>query len=280
MNVTIGPVEVGAPSWIGLFESFASRPFGGNLAGVVVSESEIDHTIMLGLASDIAAPTTGFVSRDTASAHEAHVRFFTPTQEIDACGHVIIAVAQALHDLNIWSDDQGTTITCDGGTFPIERSQDRFVMKQSPRHVSGPKVRVHELGELLGVDVVSVQTAATGLKHLFAETSDVDDLSLITASHSELAALGKQNHVDTIGIYARLEPGRVRLRDFTAPIGVLEEPASGTTSGALGTLIGASNLIVEQGVEMGRPSELHVSFDGSTVQVAGVARRVLSGELD
>lgn len=267
-------------SWVGLFESFAARPFGGNLAGVVVSDRAIDPATMLGLAGDLAAPTTGFVARDAASAREAHVRFFTPTQEIDACGHVTIAVAQALHDLGIWTAGDRTTVTCTGGSFPIERSNDRFMMKQTPRRAPVPVVDTNDLSELLGVTVASIRTAATGLRHLFAEVADVNDLSLITAAYADFASLGQQNEVDTIGVYAHIDSSRVRLRDFTAPIGVLEEPASGTTSGALGTLVGVSELTVEQGVEMGRPSELHVNFDGSSVKVAGIARRVLSGQLD
>lgn len=153
-------------------------------------------------------------------------------------------------------------------------------MKQTARSAPAPTIDAHELSNLLGIGITSVQTAATGLEHLFPETNNVDDVSHITVTHSALASVGKRNDVDTIGVYARIDSGRVRLRDFTAPIGVLEEPASGTTAGALGTLIGVSKLIIEQGVEMGRPSELRVSVEGSKIEVAGIARRVLSGNLD
>lgn len=273
-------IENMSSSWVGLFESFAARRFGGNLAGVIVSDAALDNATMLGLASDLAAPTTGFVSRETVSPADAPVRFFTPTQEIDACGHVTIAVVQALQDLGIWEHDGDTTVTCRGGSFPITRCDGRVVMKQTPRPAPALVVGTEEMSDLLGVTVTSVQTAATGLKHIFAEIADVEELSSVIATHDEIARLGNQSDVDTVGVYARIEHSRVRLRDFTAPIGVLEEPASGTTAGALGTLLGVPILTVEQGVEMGRPSELLVSLDGSNVEVAGVARRVLSGTLD
>jgi len=58
------------------------------------------------------------------------------------------------------------------------------------------------------------------------------------------------------------------MRDFCAPIGALEEPASGTTSAALADYLArhmalseAARVIIEQGAEMGRPSRIEVHVE-------------------
>src|SRR5262249_45718146 len=85
---------------------------------------------------------------------------------------------------------------------------------------------------------------------------------------------------------------RVRMRDLCAAIGAVEEPASGTTSGALALALANFNVLTPQrqrlaaimGVEMGRPSLLsvHVDFDGSRPSAArllGRPRPVLAGRV-
>jgi hypothetical protein len=72
-----------------------------------------------------------------------------------------------------------------------------------------------------------------------------------------------------------------------AAIGALEEPASGTTAAALALYLAAHgqldepNLVIEQGVEMGRPSRIDVTVDApDTATVRGGARKLLSGPLE
>src|SRR4029077_17343017 len=75
----------------------------------------------------------------------------------------------------------------------------------------------------------------------------------------------------------------IRLRDLCAAIGDLEEAARGTTCAALG--IYAKNhlrwdyVVVEQGVEMGRSSEIHVVAAEHRATVSGRARLVMQGGL-
>ncbi len=208
------------------------------------------------------------------------VRFFTPTQEIDACGHVTIAIAQALHDLTVWSGEIPLAVVSHGGQFEVSTSAHGFSMAQEPRSTPGPVSTIDEVATVLAIPIVGLHTAATGLTHLFVEVENVSDLARIDANYERLASLGTVNNVDTIGVYSHLDAHRIRLRDFTAPIGVLEEPASGTTCGALATVTGKLELTIEQGIEMGRPSQIFVTVEGNHVVTSGRVRRVLTGQLD
>jgi predicted PhzF superfamily epimerase YddE/YHI9 len=83
------------------------------------------------------------------------------------------------------------------------------------------------------------------------------------------------------------QKNRVRVRDLCAGIGALEEPASGTTSAALALylarhgLLAGSELVVEQGIEMGRSSRIDVDLEAPDIAtVRGAARKRLSGTLE
>jgi PhzF family phenazine biosynthesis protein len=69
-----------------LYECFPAARFGGNTAGVVLLQHPASPSWMQGVAADLGAPTTGFVDLPSARHGCAEVRFFTPHQEIDACG--------------------------------------------------------------------------------------------------------------------------------------------------------------------------------------------------
>ena len=109
-------------------------------------------------------------------------------------------------------------------------------------------------------------------------------------SEAALAGLAASCGADTVGVFARLGEHRVRMRDFCAPIGALEEPASGTTSAALADYLtrhtAASKVAavtVEQGVEMGRPSRIKVDVEpargDAVATVWGSALRTAGGSI-
>lgn len=79
---------------IKLMDAFTTERFGGNIAGVVTDASKLDSREMQKIASELNAPTTGFVLKK--GKNEFEVRFFTPTQEIDMCGHVVVGIFMAL----------------------------------------------------------------------------------------------------------------------------------------------------------------------------------------
>jgi PhzF family phenazine biosynthesis protein len=292
--------------WVGLFDSFAERPFGGNVAGVVLSTEVLPERAMALVARELAAPTTGFVTVDAATRRgSATVRFFTPRQEIDACGHVTVAVAQALLLRQVWSTTSSEhQVLAKGGTYPIAISSagDGPVIEMSQRlsYVREAPVPARQVSKLLGGlrlrEDLPLRVAGTGLRHLIVPAASLDALSGLRPDATAIAELAELAAVDTVAgfLIERVEPGsvRVRMRDLCAGIGDLEEPASGTTSGALAAYLhesltdlpaGLRQVIVRSGVEMGRPSRIEVRIDesdgGIRLGVRGTARLVLDGTL-
>jgi PhzF family phenazine biosynthesis protein len=258
---------------------------------------------MQGVAADLGAPTTGFVDLPSARQGCTEVRFLTPQQEIDACGHVTVAVASALAKTGIWGPGKATVRAAGGSYDLLLRNDDRGViveMRQQLHHfeVVDPAPNLFSvLGSAANSDErYPVALASTGLRHMLVPVRGEAALAQLPMIASDIAAMSHRFEVDTIGVWA-LDAGDqpevcVHMRDLCAAIGAVEEPASGTTSGALAFALANANvltpqrprLVVTMGVAMGRPSQLcvHVEFDGSrpsTARLLGRSRLVLAGRL-
>ncbi|HEY5988904.1 MAG TPA: PhzF family phenazine biosynthesis isomerase, partial [Streptosporangiaceae bacterium] len=293
-----------------LYDSFAARPFGGNVAGVVISEAAIPPSVMQDIASELAAPTTGFAQPHSgqpvaSSGQPVTIRFFTPKREIDACGHVTLAVAAALVERRMWrvgqrmwraGHDQVQAIT-QAGRLPIllrpAANSTMVGLIYHPRPIGPASAAREDIEAALSSPTdpgLPIEVMWSGLRHLVVPVGNLAALAGLTPSETALTQLAMSCGADTICVFTSVGDHRVRMRDFCAPIGSLEEPASGTTSAALAlyltrhtpTSVPASTT-VEQGVEMGRPSQIEVSVEQRGEQavatVWGSALKIASGTI-
>jgi len=237
-------------------------------------------------------PTTGFAPDDDATAEgTASVRFFTPEREIDACGHVTLAIATALVEVGIWRCGDDALVRAPGGDFPLRLPQGKVEMEQRRQVLEAYDLGWDEVEAALGPvrkrSDLPIAVAGTGLRHLIVPLADRAALHEITVDGTSIAALAKRALVDTICVWAPgSERNHFRTRDLCAAIGAIEEPASGTTSGALALYLAHhgqladSELVIEQGVEMERPSRIELAVTPpDLVTVRGEARKVLEGRL-
>jgi len=275
------------------------RASAENIAGVVLLAHPASRSWMQGVTADLGAPTTGFVDLPSSRQGCAEVWFFTPQQEIDACGHVTVAIATALAETGTWEPGKAA-VQAAGGLHELRLRQDDHgvivEMRQQLQHFE-PLDPAPNLVPILGPTTRPsgrrpVALAGTGLRHMLVPVHEVAALAQLPMIASDIATASHRFKVDTIGVWA-FDPGdqpevRVRMRDLCAAIGAVEEPASGTTSGALALANVLTpqrpRLVVTMGVEMGRPSLLsvQVDFDGSrptAVCVLGRSRLVLAGRV-
>jgi predicted PhzF superfamily epimerase YddE/YHI9 len=77
-------------------DAFTDRPFAGNPAAVCVLDRERDDAWLQSVASEMNLSETAFLLREDA---DWRLRWFTPTVEVDLCGHATLASAHAL-----WED--------------------------------------------------------------------------------------------------------------------------------------------------------------------------------
>ena len=292
-----------------LYASFAAAPGGGNIAGVLYDDVGLSNHEMQQIAADLNAPTTGFV-RELEDRVFA-VRFFSPSEEMDMCGHVTVAVFSALCEdgrLGPGRVAQGIpakqrtaagslaiSLFQEPGRQPVVR------MRQNRPSFLTVKTSREEMADLLGIEsgavIGEIGAASTALRHLFVQLPHVDALSELRPDDAGLSALCRRTGINTIGVWALNGEdceSRVRVRDFCHGVGNGEEAASGTTNGALACWLaetghlpaerdGILEVNAEQGVEMGRPSRIRTAIglrDGviDTVEVGGSARRLMVGD--
>lgn len=81
---------------VSLVDAFADGPFTGNPAAVVTLDEPLDDATMSRIAMEMNQAETAFVR---PLAHEAYeLRWFTPTVEVDLCGHATLATAHVLYE--------------------------------------------------------------------------------------------------------------------------------------------------------------------------------------
>lgn len=287
-----------------LYDSFAAAPHGGNVAGVVYSPRDLDASTMQRLAAELGAPTTGFVV--DLGGGDFGARFFSAKAEMQMCGHVTIGIFASLFDDGRITEGS-FRLSTGAGALPIvvgrvengarvitRQPLPRFDLFDVPPAVVGPL-----LGLLPG-EIVRTGSAGTGLRHLFVQVAGTERLARLSVADDDLRKLCKDVGIDTVGVFALGDGStiraHVRVRDLCHGVGDPEEAASGTTNGALASLLWREGLLLhgagggqvvvvaEQGIEMGRPSEVTTRLlvtRGAieAVEVGGSASRRLDGHL-
>jgi trans-2,3-dihydro-3-hydroxyanthranilate isomerase len=162
----------------------------------------------------------------------------------------------------------------------------------------GPEIPPERIAACIGLDPSAVarhrfvpQSASVGLRFAFAELVDLDALATarptLPPSPRPTATTRSASAASRCTCTCAPAPGAVRARMFAPLSGITEDPATGSAAGALtallaavGALDAAAPLVIEQGVEMGRPSRITVTLppDGRP-RIAGGAVQVMEGRI-
>ena len=77
-------------------DAFATRPFGGNQAAVMVLDEWLPDDVLVKIGAENNFAETAFVVRDATGAADWELRWCTPTYEIALCGHATLASGHVL----------------------------------------------------------------------------------------------------------------------------------------------------------------------------------------
>src|SRR5207244_2034777 len=114
-------------------DAFTDRPFAGNPAAVCPLESWLDVPTLQAIAAENNLSETAFL----APAREGYdLRWFTPTQEVDLCGHATLASAWVVLQ-RLEPSAPSVTFHTRSGPLIVARDGDRYSMR-FPRWEPGP----------------------------------------------------------------------------------------------------------------------------------------------
>jgi len=283
---------------IWLVDAFTDEPLTGNAAGVVLDAEAIDESLYRPIAAEIGVSETAFVLPAEAEGADYRVRFFTPSQEVDLCGHATLAAFWTLaEEGRIPLEDGSNRIVQETavGNLPvwIEAADGKPVevtMGQKLPRFETPEVSLDKLAALFGIgrknlsEDQPVEIVSTGLRSLHIPLAGLACFSEIKALSRGLLELSNTHEVSTIQVFAMeaaSEEADAHCRVFAPAVGLAEDPVTGTAAGALGAYVvrhgllpeskeGITVLTVEQGEEMGRPGIVRVEVERDDEEFVGV----------
>jgi len=282
---------------------FTTKPFAGNPLAVITDGDGLTAKKMQAIAREMNLSETVFIQRPTNNRALARLRIFTTTQELPLAGHPVIGTWFLLAELGVVPASEGSVHILQqtgAGILPVEFTFHngrpvRVTMTQKPARFSRAPFSRAALATTLGlkpsdlVPSLPLEFVSTGIANLIVPVTRTAVLGRIQMNMRALAQLIAP-HGTMAYCFAVEGRGRVRSRGML-PWGVMEDPATGSAAGALGAYLVHHNqikasepLLISQGVEMGRPSEIHVEIiaekDKLVPKVSGSAVRIFEGEID
>jgi trans-2,3-dihydro-3-hydroxyanthranilate isomerase len=274
-----------------LLDVFTATPLAGNPLAVVHDADGIDDATMLAFARETRLSETTFVQSSFVAGADYRNRIWTVEREIPFAGHPTLGTAVAVARAAGVGDAVRYVQETDAGMQPIDvRLHDArrasATMVQEPA-VHGPELARADVMGALGLTpehadrTLPPQIVSSGAAHLLVPLRDRDALAQVRADDAAIAALRAAHGVLTL--YAAVcEPaaGRALARAFAGPA-IGEDPATGSAAGPLCAYLaeraGCSRVVVDQGIEMGRPSRLEATMEGDRPRVGGEVVVVVDG---
>lgn len=261
--------------------AFTSNGMGGNKAGVVLDADRLTVDQMQTIAQTLTYSETAFVSKSTTSTYK--VRFFTPTTEVDLCGHATIATWSLLFQKGLIKHGMYAQETLAGDLgIKVQEDGSVFMQQAIPKFLGN--VSIEEIMPVLGIDetgfetVLAPQVVSTGLSDLLVPVRTKEVLMNLQPDLEKMIILSKKYDVIGLHVFAIDNDGTATARNFAPRVGINEEPATGTSNSALlcylkkyGQLEEKDMYRVEQGKNMGQPSAILGTFIDGRVWIGGQA---------
>jgi trans-2,3-dihydro-3-hydroxyanthranilate isomerase len=261
---------------------FTDVPLSGNGLAVVHDADGIGDDTMLRFARETRLSETTFVQSATRQGADYRNRIWTMEAELPFAGHPSLGTAVATARARGLSRAAFVQQT-PAGLQPVEVQLDgdraRSSMLQEPAlfgdEVDGTTAMAAvSLPPDAADPALPAQVLSTGVPHVIAP---VRPDALATAVPDDDLVRGLLARVRCVVLYLAAcdrDAGTARARGFFAvPGGVTEDPATGSAAGPLCAYLhqrtGQAGVVVEQGIEMGRPSLLEAEMDGDRVRVSG-----------
>jgi PhzF family phenazine biosynthesis protein len=255
-------------------DAFATSAFAGNPAGVCLLERWVQPALMQRIAAENNMAETAFV---VPAGSGCELRWFTPTVEMDLCGHATLAAAHVLYHFRGWKDSS-IVFSSQSGPLTVERRDDLLVLDFPSR----PSLPCEPSTVLL-----------SGLKKEPVEIRGARDYLVVYAAEEDVRGLvpdmGLLARIDRMGVIATAPAHQGNGTDsadfvsrFFAPgVGIPEDPVTGSSHCTLipywARRLGKKVMHARQ--VSARGGELLCEDAGDRVKIGGRAVTYLAGEI-
>ena len=258
-------------------DAFAEKPFEGNPAAVVPLQSWLDAALMQRIANENNLAETAFIVHETHGRYG--LRWFTPTTEVDLCGHATFASAWLLF-AEIDPSLNAVSFETRSGTLVVDRGTDGRHSMSLPSDVVAPlndPKQAEDIGAALGTRAPAELHTGRNILAVFRTAADIysiqgpgDVARVIPKDKGLIATAQGDNGYDFISRY------------FAPHHGVAEDPVTGSAHCAL-TLYWAKRLDKEtlRARQVSpRGGDLVCTDAGARTILSGSCALYMRGEID
>ncbi len=258
---------------IAVIDAFTDRPFSGNPAGVCLLESELSSEQMQSIAMEMNLSETAFVQK-TSEPGFFSLRWFTPTLEIDLCGHATLASAFWMVKSGWASEGETMHFETLSGELRVKCEAGKLTM-DFPLIPTFTDVHPKFDTELFGFPIIQ---AAQLRKNWIFELESEEAVRKLIPDFIEIAKHSEEGFIITA---KGTEEYDIVSRFFGPNVGVPEDPVTGFAHCALmdywNQKTGMTQLKAFQASKRG--GELFLEKHDDRVMIQGKAVAVLNGFL-
>lgn len=273
---------------------FTDRAFGGNPLAVFTNGRGLSTETMQAIAKEFNLSETTFVVPPDDAAHDWRVRIFTPGSELPMAGHPTVGTSFVLaREHLIRRDERETTIVLEEGVGPVpvriefKEGEPSFAEMRQPLPTFGPRLTdLRSVAAMLSLEEsdvdadLPVEVVSCGVPFIYVPLRSLDAAHRAKPRADLMERVAAEHGIPPeVFVFTREvehEDSTVHSRMFAPCIGITEDPATGAASGPLGCylvthgVLASGDIVSEQGIEMGRPSFIHIRIEREGEQITAV----------
>lgn len=252
-------------------DAFAEEVFTGNPAAVCPLQSWLPDELLQNIAMENNLSETAFYVK---SEDSYHIRWFTPSVEVELCGHATLAAAWVLFNLEGHQGDEITFSSALSGILKVKRDGDHLTLDFPADTV----VEVQDSDDIARCFSPPPQGVYKGRSDYLLLFDKEADIAALSPSMAELSV------IDTRGVIVTARGREVDFvsRFFAPGLGIDEDPVTGSAHTTLAPFwagrLGKTEMTARQLSKRG--GELKCRHVGDRVEISGTARLYMKGEIN
>ncbi|RXF69654.1 PhzF family phenazine biosynthesis protein [Arcticibacter tournemirensis] len=250
-------------------DAFTDKPFKGNPAAICLPDEELSMETMQAIAAENNLAETAFVVK---AAEGFDLRWFTPTVEIDLCGHATLATAHILWEEGILDKSEIASFNTRSGVLTASLSGD-WIELNFPASLNNPAILPEEVSKALQAEPVHVVFARD---RYIVELEKAED---VVSLKPDFSGLREHEIVIVTSPADEGSPYDFISRTFAPLHGIDEDPVTGSSHCALvpyyAGKYGKNEFFAYQASDRG--GELKLRYEGDRVLMSGQAITVITG---
>lgn len=254
-------------------DSFTDVPFSGNPAAVCFLPAPISEEGMQLIAAEMNLSETAFIEQTGENMFD--LRWFTPTTEVDLCGHATLASAYMLYDEGIVSKDAVIEFETRSGTLSVSREDEGIVM-------DFPLIETTNMPHPAFEDNFMEKEVVGSAKlkgNWIIELASYEDIETVVP---DFAVIAEESEEGIIVTAKGKDPFDIYSRYFAPNIGVMEDPVTGFAHCALMDYWNkkSQKTILKAYQASQREGEMRLELHGDRVKIFGKAVKIFEGYME